>query len=295
MISSLNRFSGLAAYLGQSTPSFRPVRGEAPIPHANTSDLGRALPFGTDGAEEDFTYSPYGPYQSTSSTLTAASTHGLSDYERAMPTRPGFSARALADAILDPAKQTISAGKTPTQVGHAARAAIDANLKKMADSGAPFDPKSKDDRDAYSAMGTLDRRALNAVANDVGGLFSKDEQQTARQFMNQQDAFAAGGPSAPLQVASKFGAPSPKVAAENAAAYVAWLDQASPDEKATIGWAFRRANAQDVASGAQGTSPMHITASADPRVALIAHAMQNRKPNTAVTAVHTLADLQTQS
>lgn len=294
MISSLNRFSGLAAYLGQTSPSVGVTgRGRYPL-----EDLPAPLPppVGADAGDEDLIYSPHGPFQPPNPTMGGAKpTHGLSYYEQAMPTRPGFSATALAEAIVDPGKETISAGKTSAQVAQAARTAIDANLKKMAASGEPFDRKSKDYRDAYSAMGTLDRRALNAVANDVGGLFSKDEQQTARQFMNQQDAFAAGGFLGAVDVASKFKTAPPEMAAANAIGYAAWLDKASPDEKATIDWVFRRASTEDFYHCAQDPSDRQNVESSDPRVGLVALALRKRKPNTGVTAVKTLSDLQNQS
>jgi hypothetical protein len=186
-----------------------------------------------------------------SKTAKAALSGSLADkiayYKQYMPTRAGYSSTALAEAVANPGGQSFSAGKSFSQVATAARAELNKQYSNMAASGAAYDANSREDRN--SAFGNLDRRALAAVANNQGGLFTKQEQQVAANLMAQQRSLAIGIYSGPPELKGTF---IDRFAGHETArqqANIAFLDDVSDDEKATGAWASARADAENAAQG----------------------------------------------
>lgn len=163
---------------------------------------------------------------------------------RYFPTRDGTPATALADAVADPGKAGNSAGMTQDEVAKDARARMDAVYKSMADSGQPFDYNSFEGRDWNSLMAGLDRRSLNAVRSDVGGQFTKQEQEIAGNLMQQQQGLATGLYNGPISQEGSFTDPFNGDHPARFKAAAAFLDKVSDEEKTTIPWAVNRASAQ---------------------------------------------------
>lgn len=176
-----------------------------------------------------------------SSAVTAGQT---SYYEQFFPTRSGTDASALADAVANPGLQTISTGLTPDEVAAAARASMNAEYAAMNASGTPYNPNSKDGVDQDTLMSGLDRTALAAVAQNQGGLFTKDEQDVAQSLMESQEGLATGNYAGPIDEESKYVDPTGGDDAAKAKAVVSYLDKASSYEQGTISWALGRASAQ---------------------------------------------------
>jgi hypothetical protein len=157
------------------------------------------------------------------------------------PKRDGASANLLADAVTSPGKQVISQGLSLEEVVAAARASMDAQYQTMKASGKPFNVNSWEGKDIYTLTANLDRRALNAVAQNVGGQFSKDEQFSAQYVMEQQLSLAMGLYSGPTSLGGNF---VDLFGSDNVARFkagMAFLDSASDEEKSTIAWAAKRA------------------------------------------------------
>jgi hypothetical protein len=125
-------------------------------------------------------------------------------YEVYMPTREGFSAHALAVGVDSPNTVSSSAGLTDDEIATDARARLDANYGKMADSGKPFQENTWEGVDWYSAFGDLDPKSLTAVQDNRDGLFSGKEQTYAKMFLDTQASFRAGGYNGPTRLEGQF-------------------------------------------------------------------------------------------
>ena len=157
------------------------------------------------------------------------------------PKRDGATANLLADGVAGPGKQVISQGLSLGEVVAAARASMDAQYQTMKASGKPFDVNSWEGKDIYTLTANLDRRALNAVAQNLGGQFSKDEQFSAQYVMEQQLSLAMGLYSGPTSLGGSF---VDSFGSDNVARFkagMAFLDSVSDEEKSTIAWAAKRA------------------------------------------------------
>jgi len=220
------------------------AKDSAPTIHAyaiqSYQDLGPA-----GASEATGTYDASGKIVPTNIKYTVSAPNG---YEVYMPVRPGYSSTNLAIAVTDPTAEPFSSGKTKSEVVDAARKAIDARHAKMAENGEPFRPKTNEATDWYSALGDLDRRALNAVRTDETGLFSKAEKEIVQSIMAQQQSLAMGLYHGPTRLAGTFAEmegidPSDHMAVGKAGAL--WLDQVSLEEKTTSSeWMEQRAAAQ---------------------------------------------------
>lgn len=158
------------------------------------------------------------------------------------PTHEGFSADALSAAVTDPGLESISAGKSLSQVGKDARASLDERYKRLEAAGKPFDYIHARSEDVNSLYGELDRRALYAVVSNEGGQFSKEEQDLAQMLMGQQQGLATGLYSGPTSQIGKFVDPYGNDNAARTKAAVKWLDRVGADEKAgSVAWAVQRA------------------------------------------------------
>jgi len=220
------------------------VKESGPTIHAYVIQSYQEL--GPAGASDALgTYDPTGKITPTVTSYTVSPPNGFEIY---MPVRQGFASNNLATAVTDPSAEPFSSGKTKSEIVGAARKAMDSRNTAMAESGAPFRPKSNEAVDWYSVFGDLDRRALNAVRTDETGVFSKEEKEIAQSIMIQQQSLAMGLYHGPTRLAGSFAAkddvdPSDHMAIGKAGAL--WLDQVSLEEKTTSSeWMEQRAAAQ---------------------------------------------------
>ncbi|MCW2238042.1 hypothetical protein [Azospirillum canadense] len=160
------------------------------------------------------------------------------------PTRDGKPVTALANAVENPGAQSSSAGLTLPEAAKDARARMDAQYDAMKASGKPFDANAFEGRDWNTVMGDLDRRSLYAISSNTGGLFSEEEQNTARSMMVQQQGLAMGLYSGPTRLAGTFSDPFNGDMAAHMKAGVKFLDGVSDEEKTSVDWAMDRAGAQ---------------------------------------------------
>jgi hypothetical protein len=153
----------------------------------------------------------------------------------------------LSDEITNPPEVknlTATGGQKPfAQVALDARASMDAQYAAMKATGKPFDINSSEGKDSNTLMGNLDRRSLYAVSSNQGGQFTKDEQQTAQIIMGQQESLALGLYSGPTSKAGAYVAPFANMS-DNIKNGINFLDNVSPEEKSSVGWAAERAGAQ---------------------------------------------------
>ncbi|HEY0328536.1 MAG TPA: hypothetical protein VGC77_05490 [Rhodopseudomonas sp.] len=177
-----------------------------------------------------------------------------SAYSRAAATQPslantlatiddsstGSSSSATNLTLSDAARAQLAGSSSQpdfTAISNAARATLD-GLYAAAKVSGPLDADGKLTID----LSSLDRRSLFAIVTNNGGKFSADEQSAASAALgNRFDA--AVSPAAQTS----------KLTGDYGAIYKAaldYLDAASPEEKATNGWAAQR-NA--VAKGVQAT------------------------------------------
>jgi hypothetical protein len=212
-----------------------------------------------------------------------------SKYEQFFPTRDGFSAHNLASAIEDPSAQPFSRNRPLAEVAQAARANLDDKYQQMIDSGKPFNDNSFEGVDHQSLFGEFDRRALHAVASNEGGIFSENEQSTAKMYMSQQQALAMGLYRGPSRLESNFVQPLPGMRdhAEIAKASILFLDKVSNDEKSSIAWAHSRAVSQshyEMEMNDRGQVAEDFT-SENPLVRLLMEAFDNWSSRPGLTSI----------
>jgi hypothetical protein len=175
---------------------------------------------------------------------TEAAKAPMSRFAVYFPTRDGKPVTALADAVDNPGALSSSAGKTLSEAAKDARARMDAQYAAMDASGEPFNANSYEGRDWHTVMGDLDRRSLYAISSNTEGLFSEEEQTTARDMMIQQQGLAMGLYSGPTRLEGTFVDPYNGDMTAHMKAGVKFLDKVSDEEKTSIDWAMDRAGAQ---------------------------------------------------
>jgi len=209
-----------------------------------------------------------------------------SENTKFMPTRKGFDSNSLAYAVTDPSSEFISAGKTTDQVGIAARASLDSRYAAMAETGKAFDYNSWEGVDWFTLMGGLDRRALLAVQQNVGGQFTEQEQGIAQSMMQTQESLAMGLYAGPTSQQGLFRDPfaMDDTGAQRSLANANWLERVGSDEKRTFDWAYKRASAQIGYEWSfdenSGKKPLDLT-STNPLVNLIVTAKRTMKTDSA--------------
>jgi hypothetical protein len=238
----------------------------------------------TTSAEKTTTITDTVTISPAAQTLSALKTASVSYYEQFFPARNDtYSVTALAQAIVDPSVETISSGKTISEVAEAARENMDTKYAKMKAEGDAFDYNTSEGEDWYALYGELDRRALYAVSNNESGLFTKEEQDIAQSIMSGQQGWAMGLPNGPSRLVD--GLVSIAVATiDHAASFksgVKWLDKVSNDEKTSVAWASSRAAAQisyEWVMEGRGENYENLD-SDNPLVKLIKSAMETMKDN----------------
>jgi len=160
-----------------------------------------------------------------------------------MPTRPGFTSRALALAIDDPNAVSSSAGKTDDEIATDARARLDANYTRMADSGQPFKENTFEGVDWNSLMGDLDPKSLAAVQQNRGGLFTEQEQTYSKMFLDTQAAMRAGAYCGPTRLMGVFLASGrSNMSSDEAADAMKGWDQEAAKKPTDVGMQLGRAS-----------------------------------------------------
>ena len=125
-----------------------------------------------------------------------------------------------------------SADKTFDQVKQDMRALFDARIKETGIEVSSYTPG----KDKLAVFGDIkDRRALFAIYGDKTGTFTKAERSTAYNVMWQQKNDAEYGPLRIEMQGNPLGTRK---------ATIDFLNQASPEEKATMDWVVQRAKAQ---------------------------------------------------
>ncbi|MGK9086399.1 hypothetical protein KXR64_21800 [Brucella intermedia] len=122
-----------------------------------------------------------------------------------------------------------------SEVALDARSVLDAGYKELSNDTADTAHATGAKRDLYSILDTLDRRSLYAIASNHGGLFSDDEVLKAKCTLGERvqealdpffdDRTKAGDVAFCL-------------------AYIKYLDEAGPEERASLKWAHARAVAE---------------------------------------------------
>jgi hypothetical protein len=225
-------------------------------------------------------------------------------YQQFRPTHEGFSSYNMALGIVDPSAQPFSQNRSFEDVAKAARESIDNNHQKLKDIGKPYSYVTTTSEDQYSLFGELDRRALYAVASNEGGLFSKEEQSSAKDIMGGQQGMAMGLYNGPTALSGKFYALPPISNSDHARSYKAgiqFLDNAPAEEKGRdLQWAIQRASVQFGYESTTGTKGFGQYDSDNPLVKLIKAALDNAwmhegKGNTDMGNLHYADELKSRS
>jgi hypothetical protein len=186
---------------------------------------------------------------SLSSTSTDYS-QSIADNAPYFPVRSGMSADALVLGASKPGAISSSKDKTFAEVATDARKRMDEKYALMKAGGTPFDGS---EQDRNSLMGDLDRRSLNAVASNEGGLFTAQEQASAQALMRQQGRLATGYYSGPADQEKNWKDPFASDPIGRARAALDFMNNMSPEEKATPEWLSQRLSLEAALSPSQSS------------------------------------------
>lgn len=148
------------------------------------------------------------------------------------PVRTGMNADALVLGASKPGAISSSKDKTFPEVAADARKRMDEKYALMTASK----PYTGSDEDRNALMGDLDRRSLNSVATNEGGQFTAQEQASAQALMRQQARLATGYYSGPADQEKNWKDPFANDPFGRASAALDFMDNMSPEEKATPEW-----------------------------------------------------------
>ncbi|MCE2574193.1 hypothetical protein [Komagataeibacter sp. FNDCR2] len=171
-------------------------------------------------------------------------------YTRFFPTYADIDATALGLGAFDPGAMSLSSGLPPQEIALAARASMDIAYAALAAGDKSLDPDGRYAIVRNTLMAQLDRTALAAVSTNERGLFTRAEQNDARNLMNRQEELATG---LMHEVSSPLSRPvdmhNGLTGLERITADIVFLDKAGSYEASTVAWAFSRAAAQVVYEG----------------------------------------------
>lgn len=188
---------------------------------------------------------------SLSSTSTEYS-NSIADNAPFFPVRSGMNADALILGVSKPGAISSSKDKTFAEVAADARKRMDEKYALMTASGKPY---TGSDEDRNALMGDLDRRSLNAVATNQGGKFTAQEQASAQALMRQQARLATGYYSGPADQQKNWKDPFINDPFGRATAALAFMDNMSPEEKATPEWLTQHLSLEAALNQSGGTDP----------------------------------------
>jgi hypothetical protein len=188
------------------------------------------------------------------------------------PVRAGMNADALILGVAKPGAISSSKDKTFADVALDARKRMDEKYALMKDSGKPYD-NNMADRNAL--MGDLDRRSLYAVATNEGGHFTKDEQAAAQEVMRQQAQLATGYYVGPEDQKKNWRDPFANDPVGRAKAALSFMDNMSPEEKATPQWLSQRNTLQTALDQATAADPVELAKKKQLYFPILAEILQN--------------------
>lgn len=168
------------------------------------------------------------------------------------PVRSGMNADALVLGVSKPGAISSSKDKTFAEVAADARKRMDEKYALMTASGKPY---TGSDEDRNALMGDLDRRSLNAVATNQGGKFTAQEQASAQALMRQQARLATGYYSGPADQQKNWKDPFINDPFGRATAALAFMDNMSPEEKATPEWLSQHLSLEAALNQSGGADP----------------------------------------
>jgi len=106
--------------------------------------------------------------------------------------RDGFSNYDLAAGVDDPNYVSNSAGLDDVQLKANVRARLDANIKKMADSGDVYGTFRSEGMDYDTLVSGLDPRSLKLIRDSGNDTFNSEEKTAAAVLLEQQDRWRSG-------------------------------------------------------------------------------------------------------
>ncbi|WP_460123004.1 hypothetical protein [Pseudomonas sp. S2_C03] len=174
----------------------------------------------------------------------------IADNKPYFPAREGMSADALVLGVANPGAVSSSKDKTFAEVATDARKRMDEKYALMKASDKPY---TGSDEDRNSLMGDLDRRSLNAVASNEGGLFTAQEQASAQALMRQQGRLATGYYSGPADQEKNWKDPFANDPYGRAKAALDFMNNMSPEEKAKPEWLSQRLSLEAALNQSQGS------------------------------------------
>jgi hypothetical protein len=183
-----------------------------------------------------------------------------------------MNADALILGVAKPGAISSSKDKTFADVALDARKRMDEKYALMKDSGKPYD-NSMADRNAL--MGDLDRRSLYAVATNEGGKFTKEEQTAAQDVMRQQAQLATGYYVGPEDQKKNWRDPFANDPVGRAKAALSFMDNMSPEEKATPQWLSQRNTLQTALDQATAADPVELAKKKQLYFPILAEILQN--------------------
>jgi hypothetical protein len=166
-------------------------------------------------------------------------------YSQYFPTRGG-EATKLGYSVENPSYESFSSGKSFDEVAADARIEMNAQYKKMKDSGTAFSANSSEGKDYNELFQNFDRRALYAVSSNEGGKFSKQEQDMASSIMGQQLGLSSGFYSGPSRLAGTYTNVFGDNYAAQADSMLSFLDKVSPEEKSSGKWMLEVVGAENL-------------------------------------------------
>ncbi|VVN39523.1 hypothetical protein PS662_05372 [Pseudomonas fluorescens] len=202
-------------------------------------------------AEDDQAKTQNDDSVSLSSTSTAYS-NSISGNAPFFPVRTGMNADALVLGASKPGAISSSKDKTFAEVATDARKRMDEKYALMTASGKPY---TGSDEDRNALMGDLDRRSLNAVATNQGGQFTAQEQASAQALMRQQSRLATGYYSGPADQEKNWKDPFAGDPYGRARAALDFMDNMSPEEKATPEWLSQHLSLEAALNQSAGVDP----------------------------------------
>ncbi|MNI17216.1 hypothetical protein D3C73_705780 [compost metagenome] len=174
----------------------------------------------------------------------------IADNKPYFPVREGMNADALVLGVANPAAVSSSKDKTFAEVATDARKRMDEKYALMKASDKPY---TGSDEDRNGLMGDLDRRSLNAVATNEGGLFTAEEQASAQALMRQQGRLATGYYSGPADQQKNWKDPFANDPYGRAKAALDFMNNMSPEEKAKPEWLSQRLSLEAALNQSQGS------------------------------------------
>lgn len=188
------------------------------------------------------------------------------------PVRTGMSADAIVLGVAQPGAISSSRDKTFADVAIDARKRMDEKYALMYASGKPYD-KSIQDRNAL--LGDLDRRSLNAVATNEGGLFTAAEQADAQDVMHQQAQLATGYYAGPEDQKKNWKDPFANDPVGRVKAALNFMDNMSPEEKSAPQWLSQRMTLQSALNQYSAADPVELAKNKHLHFPILAEILQS--------------------